>query len=579
MIDKRLSKMLSGNNKYIALNVLCNWVGLLCNIAVIFTLASLLQKLLDDVLAAGDIQSALIVIVSALAIRFVMTCLASKMSYRASTDVKRVLREKIYQKLLKLGMSYNTKISTAEVVQISVEGVEQLDIYFSKYLPQLFYSLAAPLTLFALLSSVSLKTSLVLLICVPLIPVSIVLVQKFAKKLLSKYWGVYTELGDSFLENLQGLTTLKIYEADASKNDEMNVQAERFRKITMKVLTMQLNSVTVMDIIAFGGAAIGIVLAVTELAAGRINAAGAFALIMLSAEFFIPLRLLGSFFHIAMNGMAASDKIFNLLNLEEPAPKSGRIDPEATEIALEDICFSYDGSRQILADVNLTIPTNSFTAFVGASGSGKSTITSLIMGQQTDYTGTITVGGTDLKDIAEDSIMENITRIGHNSMIFKGTVRDNLKIGDPTADDATMEDALKRVNLYDFLMAQQGLDTEVLAQGANFSGGQCQRLALARALLHDSPVYIFDEATSNIDAESENHIMAVIKELTQTKTVVLISHRLANVVDADNIYVLDQGGIVEAGSHTALMDRQGVYANLYTTQKDLENYGRKENLQ
>ena len=578
MIDKRLSKMLSGNNKYIALNVLCNWVGLLCNIAVIFALASLLQSILEKALTAAAVEKGLVIIVLALAIRFAMTCLASRMSYRASTDVKRVLREKIYQKLLKLGMSYNTKISTAEVVQISVEGVEQLDIYFSKYLPQLFYSLAAPLTLFALLCTVSLKTALVLLICVPLIPVSIVLVQKFAKKLLSKYWGVYTELGDSFLENLQGLTTLKIYEADAHKNDEMNVQAERFRKITMKVLTMQLNSVTVMDIIAFGGAAVGIVLAVTELAAGRVNAAGAFSLIMLSAEFFIPLRLLGSFFHIAMNGMAALDKIFNLLSLEEPDEKSGTIHPENTAIALKHINFSYDGSRQILTDVSLTIPVHSFTAFVGASGSGKSTITSLIMGQQTTYEGQITVGGADLRDIAEASIMENITRIGHNSMIFKGTVRDNLRMGDPVADDVRMAEALKRVNLYDFLMAQQGLDTEVLAQGANFSGGQCQRLALARALLHDSPVYIFDEATSNIDAESENHIMDVIRTLAKTKTVVLISHRLANVVEADNIYVLDQGHIVESGSHAELMAGQGAYANLYTTQKTLENYGRKEAL-
>ena len=433
----------------------------------------------------------------------------------------------------------------------------------------------APLTLFAVLSFVNLKTALILLICVPLIPVSIVAVQKIAKRLLSKYWSTYTELGDSFLENLQGLTTLKIYEADHYKNEEMNAQSEKFRKITMKVLTMQLNSVTVMDIIAYGGAAVGIILAVTEFMKGNISFGGTFALIMLSAEFFIPLRLLGSFFHIAMNGMAASDKIFRLLDLDEPVHAAGNIDPEDADIRLNHIEFSYDVGRPVLEDVSLSIPKGKFVSIAGESGSGKSTIASLIMGAHRSYRGDISIGKQNLKSLSEASIMENITLVSHNSIIFKGTVRDNLLMAQPNASDEALYAALKRVCLYDFLIEQQGLDTQILENGSNLSGGQCQRLSLARALLHDSEIYIFDEATSNIDVESEEQIMDVIEDLAHTKTVVLISHRLANVRSADQIYVLYKGRIIESGTHTELLENSSYYADLYFTQTSLENYGKE----
>lgn len=575
MIDKRLTHMMGKANRYIFLNVFFNWICLLANMAIVFTIAWLLQNILTDGIESIKISGYLVIICVSLIVRSAATLMASKMSYAASSGVKKTLREKIYEKLLRLGISYNEKISTAEVVQVSVEGVEQLDIYFGKYLPQLFYSLLAPLTLFAVLSFVNLKTALILLICVPLIPVSIVAVQKIAKSLLSKYWSTYTELGDSFLENLQGLTTLKIYEADHYKNEEMNAQSEKFRKITMKVLTMQLNSVTVMDIIAYGGAAVGIILAVTEFMKGNISFGGTFALIMLSAEFFIPLRLLGSFFHIAMNGMAASDKIFRLLDLDEPVHAAGNIDPEDADIHLNHIEFSYDVERPVLEDVSLSIPKGKFVSIVGESGSGKSTIASLIMGAHRSYRGDISIGKQNLKSLSEASIMENITLVSHNSMIFKGTVRDNLLMAQPNASDEALYAVLKRVCLYDFLIEQQGLDTQILENGSNLSGGQCQRLSLARALLHDSEIYIFDEATSNIDVESEEQIMDVIEDLSHTKTVVLISHRLANVRSTDQIYVLYKGRIIEFGTHTELLENSSYYADLYFTQTSLENYGKE----
>ena len=421
--------------------------------------------------------------------------------------------------------------------------MEQLETYFGKYVPQLFYSLLAPVTLFIALSPVSMKASAVLLVCVPLIPVSIVAVQKFAKRLLNKYWGIYTELGDSFLESLQGLTTLKIYQVDAQKAEDMDGEAEHFRKITMKVLTMQLNSISVMDIVAYGGAAAGMAVTVSEYLSGQMGFAGAFTMILLASEFFIPLRLLGSFFHIAMNGMAASDKIFRLLDMETPADGTETAENIQSGIDLRDVSFSYDGQRRILDHVSMEIPAGKFICIAGESGCGKSTVAALLMGRIKANGGQITVGGQPIEKIQEASLMRTITLVTHESYLFKGTVKDNLLMADGLADDEKMADVLGQVNLWDFLQTQEGLMTKLEERGTNFSGGQRQRLAIARALLHDSPVYIFDEATSNIDAESEEIIMEVIKKLAKKKTVILISHRLANAVLADDIYVLEHGKI------------------------------------
>ena len=575
MINKRLIEAVPESKKYIALNVALQWLSLAANIVMIGAIGFFLQKLLTK---TEDVTSIIVlasIAVGAIIVRFLCTIGAARMSHLSSKSVKKTLRNKIYSKLLRLGSSYNSKVSTSEVVQMSVEGVDQLDIYFASYLPQFFYSMIAPITLFVVLCFINWQSALILLGCVPLIPISIALVQTFAKKLLSKYWGQYTALGDTFLENLQGLTTLKIYQADAKKNEEMNVEAEHFRKITMKVLTMQLNSISIMDIVAFGGAAAGIVMAVSQLAAGNIDFAGCIIIILLSADFFIPMRQLGSFFHIAMNGMAASDKIFHLLDLEEPQEKTKTVPNHNCDIACSHVGFRYNEEREILKDINVQFPQGSFTAIVGESGCGKSTLDGILMGRNAPYQGHITIGGVELSEIEESNLMQTITYISHNSYLFKGTVRDNLLMGDPNATDEQMWHVLEQTKLAAFLRSEQGLDTLLLEKASNLSGGQCQRLALSRALLHNSPIYIFDEATSNIDVESEDDIMEQIYHLAKTKTVILISHRLANVVQADHIYVMKHGSITEQGTHERLMEQQGTYYELYHSQKQLEQYGKE----
>ena len=574
MINKRLINTVPDSKKFIAGNVACQWVSLGANVVLIGCIGQYLQNLLYQPEKAS-LMLCLGIGVLALLIRFFAAKLAVRMSFLASKTVKQILREKIYQKLLCLGPSYPEKVATSEVVQVSVEGADQLETYFGAYLPQFFYSMLAPVTLFAVLSFVSVKAAVVLVLCVPLIPISIALVQTFAKKLLSKYWGQYTALGDSFLENLQGLTTLKIYQSDGVRHQKMNEEAERFRKITMRVLTMQLNSITVMDLVAFGGAALGMVLAIGEFAKGRIDFAGCFAIILLSADFFLPMRQLGSYFHIAMNGMAASEKIFRLLDLPEEGEKSLSIHPQNCTIRCSNVCFSYEKEREILHDIQLEFTQHGFWALVGASGCGKSTLAGLLAGKNRGYSGSITIGGQELSQLSEKSLMENITTVSSCGYLFKGTVKDNLLLGDPQADDARLWEVLRQVRLADFLHEQQGLQTALAERGSNFSGGQRQRLALARALLHDSPIYIFDEATSNIDVESENDIMSLIHQLAKEKTVLLISHRLANVVPAQGIFVLEKGRLVQQGTHEELVQVPGTYATLWESQKQLEDFGKE----
>ena len=575
MINKRLIGTVAESKKYIAGNVILQWCSLTANIALMLSISRMLAELFRGSASVQLFTVTGIVVILALAVRFFCSIGAAKMGYFSSKAVKKSLREKIYQKLLRLGSSYNEQVKTSEVVQVAVEGVDQLETYFGAYLPQFFYAMLAPLTLFIVLCFVNVAAAVVLLICVPLIPVAIAAVQTWAKKLLSKYWGQYTELGDTFLENLQGLTTLKIYQADAFKQQEMNEQAEKFRKITMKVLTMQLNSITIMDLIAYGGAALGVIMAVTQYQSGGVSLEGCLLIILLAADFFIPMRQLGSFFHIAMNGMAASDKIFRLLDLEETKPEITESFPSGHTIRCSGLSFSYEPDREILHSVDLTFPQGSFTALVGESGCGKSTLASILMGRNKGYTGSVSVGGVPLSSIQEESLLRNITYISHQSYLFKGTVRENLLMGKPGASDEELWAVLSRVNLAEFLKAEQGLDTRLLEKASNLSGGQCQRLALARALLHDSPVYIFDEATSNIDVESENDIMREIHELAKSKTVILVSHRLANVVGADHIYVLDHGTIAESGSHEELLFRHGLYERLWSAQQTLEQFGKE----
>lgn len=574
MINKRLIGTVSESKKYIAGNVALQWCSLASNIAAMGAIASLLGALWYKTADASAFAAAGAAIAAALCIRALCTVGSARLSVLSSRAVKQVLRERIYEKLLRLGASYHTKIETSEAVQLAVEGVEQLETYFGAYLPQFFYSMLAPLTLFTVLAFIDLPSAAVLLVCVPLIPIAIAAVQTWAKKLLSKYWGKYTEMGDTFLENLQGLTTLKIYQADAARHEQMNREAEEFRKITMRVLTMQLNSITIMDLVAYGGAALGAIVAVSRFSSGHVTLAGCLMILLLAADFFLPMRLLGSYFHIAMNGMAASDKIFRLLDLPEP-DRSGRETPGAGGIDAQHLTFSYDGEREVLHDVSFSVTEGSFTAIVGESGCGKSTIAAILTGREPGYQGSVTVGGAQVRRADEAALMRRITYVSHNSHLFRGTVRDNLRMAKPDASDAELWSALERANLAEFLRSEQGLDTLLTENGSNFSGGQRQRLALARALMHDSPVYLFDEATSNIDVESEDAILAQIHELAHTHTVILISHRLANVVHADRIHVMEHGRLVQSGTHEELLLRGGTYAALWNSQQQLEQYGKE----
>ncbi len=569
MINKRLIKEMKSSMKYVKRNVIYQWLSLLSNIILIITIGSFINDLIEEKINGHSLIILVTIAFSMILIRSFCMIQASKMSYYASKDVKRNLRESIYKKILSLGSSYTTKVSTAEVVQMSSEGVEQLENYFGSYLPQFFYSLLAPITLFIWLAPISLTVAIILIVCVPLIPISIILVQKFAKKLLKKYWGQYTTLGDSFLENLQGLTTLKIYQADENRHKKMNQEAENFRKVTMRVLIMQLNSISVMDLVAYGASALGIIVAIQQMMIGNLTLAQGFIIVVLSAEFFLPLRLLGSYFHIAMNGIASSDKIFKFLDL--PQTDDGTIE-FATEnsIKLEKVSFSYE-DKETLKDIDLTIEKGKITALIGESGSGKSTITSLLMKKIKPSNGSIKVGTIDLKDITQASLMEKITLVNLNSYVFKGTIRENLMMAKKYAKDEDLWNVLDKVNLKEYFESQEGLDTFIQEKGSNLSGGQNQRVVLARALLHDSDVYIFDEATSNIDSESENKILSLIYELSKNKAVLLITHRLKNALSASQIIVLDEGKIVGQGNHETLIKNNDKYKTYWKTQNKLEN--------
>ena len=573
MINKRLIGMVSESRPRIAASVGLQWTALLANLAAM----GLIAFFIDRLAAGAGLPGAgfWLALAGAAAVRMACTEAAARMAHKASRAVKLALRRQIYTKLLRLGPAYRQQVNTAEVVQAAVEGVDQLESYFGAYLPQFFYSMLTPLTLFAVLAPVCLPAAAALLICVPLIPAAIAAVQTWAKKLLSKYWGQYTALGDSFLENLQGLTTLKIYSADERRNEEMNREAEQFRRITMRVLTMQLNSISIMDLVAFGGAALGIGLAVSQHTAGRLSLGGCVLVLLLSADFFLPMRQLGSYFHIAMNGMAASDRIFRLLDMPEP-PAGGKPVPADTAIRCRDLRFGYEPGREILRGVDLDLPRGGFVALVGESGCGKSTLAALLTGRVKGWQGQVTMGGVPLEELDETGLLRTVTCLGHNAWLCKGTLADNLRLGAPDATDEQLWNALKRAKLDGFARQAGGLDAPVAERGANLSGGQRQRLALARALLQDSPVYIFDEATSNIDAESENDIMSEIHRLARTRTVLLISHRLANAAGADRIYVLENGRVAQQGRHAELLAAGGLYARLWNTQQELEHEGEKE---
>ena len=588
MIDRRLMSLAPESKAHIGKCVMWKMISLVGQIITVGSICSIFYMLELGLAKMTWIGLCIGIIIAFAALRFFCEKKAEEESYEASVNIKGTIRALIYSKLLKEGVSYREKLSTSELMQLSSEGVEQLEIYFGRYVPQLFYSCLAPLTLFAVLSFVSLKAAAVLLLCVPLIPASIVFVQKIAKKLLGKYWGAYGKLGDSFLENLQGLTTLKIYSADEKAAEKMDAESENFRKVTMKVLMMQLNSTSVMDIIAYGGAAAGIITGAVAYISGELGIAGALMIVLLASEFFIPLRLLGSFFHIAMNGMAASDKMFALLNMEESEdgelkfPSAEQSEGLGTELDnipslkqglhISNMEFSYGEGEKVLENINIDTKACGLYSFVGKSGCGKSTLAGILSKRNTGYEGSIRFGDAELSEIKEKSLMKNVMLVKHYSYIFKGTVRYNLAIAKPDATDDEMIETLQKVNLWDTLKEKNGLDTELLEKGSNFSGGQCQRLILARGLLRDCKVYIFDEATSSIDAESEEIIMSVIRKLAEDKLVFLISHRLKNCIDSECIYYMKNGRIEGFGKHDELMNSCYEYRESFDAQKKYEDY-------
>ncbi|HHT7895493.1 TPA: ABC transporter ATP-binding protein/permease [Pasteurella multocida] len=573
MIDKRLINTVTNSKKWVAKTVLWNWIALIASIvsAVIFALC--LEQAFEQTLTLGTLFSYAINLVAALAVRAMAGKMAVKASYQASTHVKHKLRTLIFQKLASMPLNQVNQQSTSSIIQVASEGVEQLEIYFGRYLPQLFYSLLAPLSLFVFLVFFNAPTALILLICVPLIPFSIIAVNKIAKRLLHKYWSIYVGLGSSFLDNLQGLITLKVYQDDAYKAKQMDQEAEKFRTITMKVLTMQLNSVSIMDLLAYGGSAIGILTALLQYQAGSLSIFGVILFILLASEFFIPLRLLGSFFHVAMNGKAASDKIFTLLDTPVEVNPNAVAFPVENQLRVEiqDLHFAYQAEKQAINGLTLTIEPKKLTVFVGKSGCGKSTLVSLLMGFHKAQQGKILFNQQDIQDLDRHAFYRHVSLVSHSSYIFKGSLRENMLMANLSATDEQIYAVLEQVNLANFVRENGGLDMMLLSRGSNLSGGQIQRLALARALLHNADCYIFDEATSNIDVESEEIILQFIQRLKAEKTLVMISHRLANAVKADQIYVLQAGRLVEQGNHDSLMAEQGMYAEMFIQQKNLEN--------
>ena len=572
MFDKRLFSLVPGVMRHIAGNVALQWLALLANVVLFVSVGGLLQSVLAGDTAGIDLVRTLLTAVVAVAVRLVCQAQATKQGLAASALAKQRVRMLVYDKLVRMGPSYRETVATSEATQLCVEGVEQLEAYFGNYLPQLFYSLIASVTLFFCLAPLCTPAAVVLLCCVPLIPVSLMAVMKIAKRIMGDYWHSYIDLGALFLESIQGLTTLKVFGADEGRHRRMNEEAEKFRKATMRLLTMQLNSVIVMDIFAFAGAAAGIVVMLNSYAAGTVTFAGAFAFVFLAADFFIPLRTLGSFFHTTTGGMAAAERMYRIIDAPEPACGTQAVTCASVGIECRNVSYSYDGTRTVLQDADFTARPGGFVGITGASGSGKSTLAGILTGANRSYTGSVTIGSIDLRDISTESLRDTVTYVGFRSFLFAGTVRSNLLMARPGASDDELWEALSRCRIDDFVRRSGGLDAPVSAEGTNLSGGQRQRLAMARALLHDTPVYIFDEATSNIDADSEAAIIDAVAELARTKTVVMVSHRLAALRGCDKVYVFEAGRVVQTGTHEELAGQDGPYARLWARQAELEDF-------
>ena len=578
MFEKRLFSLVPQATPYIMASVLFKWIALMANITVMWVLARILGGIVTDglsaALAVDALAQAALPLAAAIIVRAASIYLAQRAGDKAAFEAVRRVRSLVYDKLTALGPSYTETVPTAEAVQTSVEGATQLQVYFGGYLPQLFFAGLAPITLFVLLVGQAGLPAALLLACVPVIPVSIMMVMRNAKKIGAEYWGSYVDLGGMFLEAVQGLTTLKVYQADRDWHERINAESERFRGATMRLLVMQLRSICVMDLVVYMGAALGIIVAALQLAGGKISFDAAFLIVFLSQEFFLPMRRLGSLFHTAMNGMAASRRMFSILDTPEPERGNVELDGRG-DIELSGVSYAY-GDRTVLDGADATIARGSLVALVGESGGGKSTLAGIISGRKDAYRGSVRIGGVELRDATAASLMRAVTLVPTNGYLFAGTLRENLLLAKPDATDAELLHALDRTRVAAFVRANGGLDITINEGGTNLSGGQRQRVCMARALLHDSPIYVFDEATSNVDAASEAAIGEVIASLAGDHTVIVVAHRLSTIVDADQILVLERGRIAERGTHGELLADMGVYARMWNSQEQLSAYAYAE---
>lgn len=571
MFNKKLFNELKSEKLQILKLLLIKILQMTTNVAMIFLIGKSIEALISSSFSGSKFILFMLLIMG---LNIFLIKIEASISYKASYRIKNNLRERLMKKVFSFKMEYGSKVSISEVINLGVEGIEQLNLFYSALLPQLLFSLIGPLILFCILSFLNFQIAIIMLLLIPLIPLAIMMVQKLAKKVVKTYWKSYTNLSEVFIDFLYGLTSLEVFNADEDYNDLLNEKAEDFRVKTMKLLMMQLNNITVLDLISYAGSALGIILSIYYYSKGQLSVFAAFSFILLSQEFFLPLRRLGALFHVAMNGITAANSLFEILDLESIEDFKNLIQDEKVDVEVKNLSFSY-GEKEILKDLNMKIKSNKITAIVGESGCGKSTLAKLVGGFERNYDGEILYNG--LSEISNDSLNENIMLVDNNPYFFKESLRYNLKMANKNADDDKLIEVLEEVGLYSYFKNIGGLDSILESAGNNLSGGQKQRLAIGRALLKEPKILILDESISNIDKESEDLILNLIQKLKEKMTIILITHRLNTVLQADYIYYLDNKKVAEEGSFEEISKGE-LFSGIYRYQRELEMWGLNEEI-
>lgn len=571
MFNKKLFNELKSEKLQILKLLLIKILQMTTNVAMIFLIGKSIEALISSSFSGSNFILFMLLIIG---LNIFLIKIEASISYKASYRIKNNLRERLMKKVFSFKMEYGSKVSISEVINLGVEGIEQLNLFYSALLPQLLFSLIGPLILFCILSFLNFKIAIIMLLLIPLIPLAIMMVQKLAKKVVKTYWKSYTNLSEVFIDFLYGLTSLEVFNADEDYNDLLNEKAEDFRVKTMKLLMMQLNNITVLDLISYAGSALGIILSIYYYSRGQLSVFAAFSFILLSQEFFLPLRRLGALFHVAMNGITAANSLFEILEIESIEDFEDLLKDEKVDVEVKNLNFSY-GEKEILKDLNMKIKSNKITAIVGESGCGKSTLAKLVGGFERNYDGEILYNG--LSEISNDSLNENIMLVDNNPYFFKESLRYNLKMANKNADDDKLIEVLEEVGLYSYFKNIGGLDSILESAGNNLSGGQKQRLAIGRALLKEPKILILDESISNIDKESEDLILNLIQKLKEKMTIILITHRLNTVLQADYIYYLDNKKVAEEGSFEEISKGE-LFSGIYRYQKELEMWGLNEEI-